>query len=200
MLGYASSMTGNRIRELWEAKGLTAEELADKVGTTATQIRRLASGSRRLTEGWMRRIARALDVRPADLLREATLADLTSDLEPAAEALNGLAKVLASRGLKAYKIVADSLMDSGFRIGDTVLADHSAEASSKVGTGDFVLVEMRPRGEPTTYPVLAIRMFVAPDMVITNRPGSNATHKFDDDTVEIKIVGVALRPDSDAAH
>lgn len=193
-------MTGNRIRELFEAKGLTAEDLADRVGTSATQIRRLANGSRRLTEDWMRRIARALDVRPADLLREAALADLTNDLEPAAEALNGLAKALASRGLKAYKIVADSLLDSDFRVGETVVADHSTDAISKIRTGDVVLVEMRPRASPELTPVLAIRMFVAPDMVITNRPGSNASHKFDDDTVEIKIVGVALRPDSDAPH
>lgn len=199
MLGYASGMTGNRIRELFEAKGLTAEDLADKVGTSATQIRRLANGSRRLTEDWMRRIARALDVRPADLLREATLADLSNDLEPAVDALNGLAKVLAMRGLRTYKVLTDSLLDSGYRIGDTIVADHSQAASSSLETGAVVLVEMRPRGSPTAAPVLAMRMYIAPDMIITNRPGSNAAHKFDDDAVEIKIVGAVLRPD-DASH
>lgn len=52
----------NRIRELREKAGLSAERLADRVGTTQATISRLETGARRLTVSWMRRIADALQV------------------------------------------------------------------------------------------------------------------------------------------
>jgi len=62
----------NRIRELRAARGLTLEQLAQETGTSVQQLSRLEKGDRRLTEGWMRRIAPALSVRPADLLTDTT--------------------------------------------------------------------------------------------------------------------------------
>ena len=62
----------NRIRELRQARGLTLEELAQQTATSVQQLSRLEKGERRLTEGWMRRIAPALSVRPADLLTDTT--------------------------------------------------------------------------------------------------------------------------------
>jgi transcriptional regulator with XRE-family HTH domain len=60
----------NRIRELRIARNLTLEEVALNVGTSVQQLSRLERGARRLTDDWMRRIARALYVRPADLLSD----------------------------------------------------------------------------------------------------------------------------------
>jgi transcriptional regulator with XRE-family HTH domain len=60
----------NRIRELRIARNLTLEEVALNVGTSVQQLSRLERGSRRLTDDWMRRVARALYVRPADLFAD----------------------------------------------------------------------------------------------------------------------------------
>jgi repressor LexA len=61
----------NRIKELRLAKGLaTQKALADLVGTTPVQIGRLENEERELTRSWMERIAKALEVEPADLISE----------------------------------------------------------------------------------------------------------------------------------
>jgi len=61
----------NRIRELRVARGLTLERVAELAGTSLQQVQRLESGKRRLTEGWMRRLAPVLGVAPADLMSDA---------------------------------------------------------------------------------------------------------------------------------
>lgn len=61
----------NRIGELRKARGLSQQDLAEKVGTGRSQIVKLERGERRLTDGWMRRLARELGCRPADLIADA---------------------------------------------------------------------------------------------------------------------------------
>jgi SOS-response transcriptional repressor LexA len=58
----------NRIQEWRRARGITLAELARRAGTSAQQMGRLEAGTRRLTTGWMDRIAQGLQIRPADLL------------------------------------------------------------------------------------------------------------------------------------
>ncbi len=60
----------NRIRDLRTQRDLSQEGLADLVGTTKAQISKLEKGQRRLTDDWMRRLAPALGVAPADLMLE----------------------------------------------------------------------------------------------------------------------------------
>lgn len=62
----------NRIRPLRLARRLTLEEVAERVGTSVQQLSRLELGDRRLNEDWMRRIATALGVGPADLFADST--------------------------------------------------------------------------------------------------------------------------------
>ncbi|MFN9497462.1 MAG: helix-turn-helix domain-containing protein [Erythrobacteraceae bacterium] len=61
----------NRIRDLRKAKGLTLADLAAacEPATTAQTIGRLETGTRQLSLGWMNRIAAALGVDPASLMR-----------------------------------------------------------------------------------------------------------------------------------
>jgi transcriptional regulator with XRE-family HTH domain len=68
----------NRIRELRESRGLTQQQLADKIGTTKQQVGRLEKSKRRLNERWLRLISDALRYPISDLLGET---------EPSAEAL-----------------------------------------------------------------------------------------------------------------
>lgn len=58
----------NRIREWRKKAGLTQAQLGDRVGLHQTQVGNLENGGRNLTLEWARRIARALDVKVADLL------------------------------------------------------------------------------------------------------------------------------------
>lgn len=57
-----------RLKDLRKAKGLTQAHLADKIGASQSDIARLENGSRRLTADWIRRIAAALEVQPAEIL------------------------------------------------------------------------------------------------------------------------------------
>ena len=54
----------NRIRELREARGLTLDELALRVGTTNQQISHLELGKRQLTVTWLKRLGVALGCHP----------------------------------------------------------------------------------------------------------------------------------------
>lgn len=58
----------NRIRELREERGISQAELARKINVTAPALQKVECGSRKLDQLWMRRIAKALDISPADLL------------------------------------------------------------------------------------------------------------------------------------
>lgn len=58
----------NLIRDWREKRGLSRRELAEKVGTGESQIVKLERGERRLTQHWMERLAKALDVQPVDLI------------------------------------------------------------------------------------------------------------------------------------
>lgn len=58
----------NRIREIRQSRKLSLQQVADQVGTTRTQIMRLETGVRRLTDTWMYRLGRVLDCHPAEFL------------------------------------------------------------------------------------------------------------------------------------
>ena len=58
----------NRVRELRLERGLTLKVVAEQVGLALGHLQRIETGKRELTLSWMHRIARALEVTPADLL------------------------------------------------------------------------------------------------------------------------------------
>jgi transcriptional regulator with XRE-family HTH domain len=58
----------NNIKELREQRGLSQAKLAELVGTSQPQIRRLELGERELTKSWAERLAPHLGVTAADLL------------------------------------------------------------------------------------------------------------------------------------
>ncbi len=64
---------GANIRRIRKERGLTAKEFAARIGTSPPQITRLEKGQRGLTELWLKRIARGLDVAVNDLLGEPAL-------------------------------------------------------------------------------------------------------------------------------
>lgn len=74
------------IREVRRAKGLTLQDVASRCTppTTPQTIGRLETGTRTVSVGWLNRIAAALDVEAADLVRLPERADLpvAAILEP----------------------------------------------------------------------------------------------------------------------
>jgi len=61
-------MIQSRIREIRRAKGMTLQQVADRVGTTAQTIGRLETGMRTLSIDWVRKIAEGLGADPSELL------------------------------------------------------------------------------------------------------------------------------------
>ena len=64
----------NNIKLLRKQRGLSQQDLAFKIGTTAQQIGHLEAGRRKLTQDWMQRLSPSLDCKPADLLGITTVA------------------------------------------------------------------------------------------------------------------------------
>lgn len=71
----------NRIRELRTARDWSLDFLAEKVGCSKVQISDLERGGVNLTVEWMRRVAPALGVTPAELLTVQDNPLLLSDAE-----------------------------------------------------------------------------------------------------------------------
>lgn len=58
-----------RIRALRKSRGLTLQELADLVGTTAQTVQRLETANMTVSTDWLERFAEVFGVHPADLMR-----------------------------------------------------------------------------------------------------------------------------------
>lgn len=56
------------LREMRRRKGLSMEALARLTGTSASQINKLEKRQRRLTDDWLKKLARALECNPNDLI------------------------------------------------------------------------------------------------------------------------------------
>lgn len=84
----------NRIRDIRKAKGLTLADLAAACSppTTAQTIGRLETGTRQLSLGWMNKIAAALGVDPAALMRAENAAPAQIVAELGASGAEALSK------------------------------------------------------------------------------------------------------------
>ena len=65
-----SVKTGTNLRRIRSARGLSAKQLAEIVGTSGAQLTRLEKGQRRFTDTWLKRISKALDVTVSELISE----------------------------------------------------------------------------------------------------------------------------------
>ena len=58
----------NSIKQLRKERGMTIQELADKVGCSKSQISLLESGKRGFSESWQIRLSKAFDLMPEELI------------------------------------------------------------------------------------------------------------------------------------
>ena len=174
----------NRIREIRDAAGLTQEQLAERVGTTANSIWRLESGLTRLTQHWMIKLGEALGCVPAALISNVAAAECTADVE--AGDSTPVSDAIASRGFRVYRVTARSVVKAGYEPGDTITVDETEYAAAHPRPLDIVLVEVDAGS------TRVLRQFVPPSLLVTNRSGSNLAINLDDPTVKPQIIGVVL--------
>lgn len=177
----------NRIRELREAARMSVDELAAAVGTSDTQIRRLEAGTRRLTQGWMERIALALECSPADIIVQAFVDAAGDEVELADLAVTGVSEAIALKGLRVYRTIGTSVENVGIHPGDIITVDESQDAIAGVNNADVVIAQM---SDP---PVLVLRQFLRPDLLVTNRVGRNTAISVGDRSAAVTVRGVVIR-------
>lgn len=195
----AKYQTMNRIRELREASRISSYELAERVGTTQSQISRLETGERRLTEDWMRRIARALNVAPSDLIATATMAEFNEDIEPYRHAERPESDIALQRlGLAFFRVTSDVVELAGIHAGRVILIDMRPAAVAAVRTGDIVVAQVYAKADLLTARTV-VRQFVAPSLLTTNRRGNNMAIQMDGLDYEAAIKGVWIPDDTPLA-
>ena len=152
----------NRLREIREAQGLTLEEVAEKLGTTATTISRLELGKRQMTENWQRRFADGLGVHITELLTQS--AAVTGGMKVLGSVGAGLWHEIGMPVQKeqltiplgndlrypalpqyALKIVGDS-MDKVFPDGQYIVCVPWAELGRELRNKDLIVIERRKHG------------------------------------------------------
>ena len=123
------------IREVRRAKGLTLQDVADRCDppTTAQTIGRLETGTRTVSVGWLNRIAGALGVTAADLVRLPERADLpvVATLSPAgARAPTRESTATPPQPAPGGVAVLVDASVGDYRAGDEIWCD-------RIGPGDF---------------------------------------------------------------
>ncbi|WP_282608896.1 helix-turn-helix domain-containing protein [Pelagibius sp. Alg239-R121] len=115
----------NRIKELRRRQGLTQDGLGKLVGTGRSQIVKLERGERRLTVEWMRRLARALECHPAELIDTDVGTEDFDDTGDSVSASTGYPNQVENRiSRQRYDALA-----SGFDAPESDFAPRSGEAA-----------------------------------------------------------------------
>ena len=138
------------IREVRRAKGMTLDDVARRCAppTTAQTIGRLETGTRTVSVGWLNRIADALGVAAADLVRLPDRADipvaaiLDSSGAYAPKRAATVAPPLPAPGLIAVTIAAGI---GDYRAGDEIWCETLAPAAFGLALNRDVLIP-RPAG------------------------------------------------------
>lgn len=180
---------GNRIEELRSARGWTQEQLAERMGTSQQQVGRLEKAQRRLNTDWLEKAAEALEVRIEDLFEQKDRSALIDDVSPVDdETMGSIAQALAKRGLRVYRVDADSVAESGINKGTLVTVDETPQAIDLAQTGDIVAVKAG-LGEKRTL----LRVLIRPSLVTTNRADRNSIFRIDNPAMDARLVGVVVR-------
>lgn len=141
----------NNLKELRNRAGLSQDALATAMGTSRNQLAKLESGSRRLTEDWIRRAADALGVPNTAIIAD----DLTPPQEPPAppDASFPVPVEFPRRMLPVYGQAAGGMSDEGrFVLNGRKIADvlcppaleHVRDAYAIYMHGESMLPAFRP--------------------------------------------------------
>lgn len=169
----------SRIREIRKAKGMTLQQVADKIGTTAQTIGRLETGMRTLSIRWVNRIAEALGCDPGELLAlpEGGDVPVIGNVGTNGHVESGPPETIIWRVSDDEIVAIKLLMNSGpFRAGDYLIFEKAAVPLDHVAAGRYCLVEsgkahvfcraMGARSKPVDgFAVCGTSELLAPDSV-----------------------------------
>lgn len=146
-------VTGARIRHFRKRRGLTLDQLGQRIGKPAPYLSQLENGKRKVTEPVLGDIASALDVSPSDLLDPAP-PNRRASLEIAIERAQEHPRYarLALPHLRPGTRVPDEALEHVLALFDAVLeAEHAEDTSGRVRRADAAtgawLAERRGRLE-----------------------------------------------------
>lgn len=108
MLNAGTKSTLERLRDKAD---LSQQKLADKIGTSQSQIDRLEKGLRKMTPQWAKRLAPALECHWLELMDETPPAQL----EPQEAALLGRVRELAETDRETVYRIAEALAETGVK-------------------------------------------------------------------------------------
>ena len=183
-------MAQNRIREIRKARGLTLQDVADRIAaetgeeTTRTQISRLELGTRKLTETWLHRLGLALQCDPTDLIHTAAIAAQRDEVE-----------VFVPPGMTDQQQAAFLAMQTSAA---QQMVTVTGTSMTKIGIVPGTVLSFRMGGEPERGAivlakingVLVLREFVPPDTLLTQREGVPVAISLDDRSAAVEILGV----------
>ena len=164
-------METSRIKRLRLERGLTLADLADKVGLSEGHMSRVEAGTRGLRFAKLDRLARALGVPVTDLVAAEEVA-FTPDLEAYHPPKGSVvAKALASSTQRMFRVLSGVLSELDLRENALIVADIDEKAVKAVGSGSVVVVSMASK---ESDPILLLRQFIAPYLLITNSREQNS--------------------------
>ena len=159
-------MSENRIKERRKAKGLSLEELAERLGTTHGTIYRIERGETRLFHELLPALANELGVKPSEL---ANLGETKKPIEPADDAEpfipqpgHPLFNSNIAETAQLWLCKSNALDAIGLLEGDVLIVDTSVNHAELM---DGVLI----RVQKSTL----LRQHVEPDLFITNSKFNN---------------------------
>lgn len=189
-------MARNRIKALREERGMSQEQLGERVGRTKSTISRIEDETTSLDIDLARKIADALDCtvaavldiemsgveRPLDGFRENEVARYTTTANDPFARLESSHRYLMD-------VRTHALAMHGILFGDIVLVDDSAEACRNPLPLATVVVQYNENPGRSENTVELLRQFVPPSLLITNAGEKNA-RPIDMSIEDAHIVGV----------
>lgn len=191
-------MHQNRVRQIRKARGMTLEELADKVGLSHTHISRIENGRRGLSMPIAERIAKAMDSTAAEVLgvngRAETWpggpAGLQEDVTPYEAADSVPLQPRRGQNIDPWVVRTAVLDRAGIPEGTIVFVDVSAAAVEALKPLQCVVAQVYDPSDLTKATTI-LRQFVPPSLLITNTSGQNE-RPLDIDKGEAYVKGVIV--------
>ncbi|MAF96147.1 MAG: imidazoleglycerol-phosphate dehydratase [Rhodospirillaceae bacterium] len=137
----------NRIQALRKQKGLSQQELAQRIGTSGQQVGNLEAGRRKLTQDWMERLAAGLECGPADLLGSPAMQSAPKPNTPLAPGDLTMRTATIERNTKETRIRVTVNLDGGgeYSISTGIgFLDHMLEQLSRHSLIDL---ELKAKGD-----------------------------------------------------
>jgi transcriptional regulator with XRE-family HTH domain len=186
--GVHADMADNRIKQLRLDRGLSLQQLAEKIGVSESHLSRVEAGLRGLHLSKIEALANVLGLTVGEVLSNELMGYLP-DLEPYTPPKgSAIEKALTSSTQKMFKVLTGVMSELEIARGDPIIADLKPLKTLK--TGEVVVARLYPKGSKDG--VLLLREYISPNLLITNSLEQNALpiHML---KLKVEIIGCVLR-------